>query len=102
MFYKESPEHENIARSMVRITKELRPELIYADIVLPSSGKSISLRIASSEGVNDKYLLDGKPMVVYQAAPAYILIQNANPNKHETKTTVDQALKTFKKVAKLT
>lgn len=101
MFYRESPENENISRSMVRNVKELRPDIIYADIVLPSSGRSISLRIVKSEGIDDKFILDGKPMVIYQAAPAYVLVQEANSKVHVKKVTEAQALTTFKKAANL-
>ncbi len=99
MFYKTSSENEYISRDMIRMAKELTPELIYVDIVLPSSGESISLRIARSEGIGDKYILNGKPMVIYQAAPAYLLVQNSNQELHTNLVTEDEALKIFKKSA---
>lgn len=105
MFYAatlNNPEvNESKSRDTLRFLKDMRPNLVYADIVLPSSGKPISLRMASADGIGDKYLLDGKPMVVYQAAPAYLKIQEANPQYHSKKVEERQALQTFADAADL-
>ena len=100
MFYSSGPENENISRSIVRIAKSLRPDLIYADIVLPSNVKSISLRVVDSEGIDANYTLDGKPMVIYQAVPAYKLVEQAHQEAHNnSQVPEDEVLDTFRKAA---
>ena len=71
-----------LSRERLRYLYQLNPKVIIADIVLPKSGESISLRLAKAEGI--KNLIDGKPMVIYQAVPAYLHIQKAHPKLHDT------------------
>ncbi len=84
------------SRTNLRELKNLNPNIVIADIVLPKSGRSVSLRLADNAGL--KYTLDGKPMVIYQGAPAYKMIEEAHPAIH---TTTDEQiiLETFKKAA---
>jgi len=89
--------NNNQARTIARELKRLNPEIVIADIVLPKNPPSKTLAIAKNEGL--KNLVDGLGMVVYQAAPAYLKIQEANPNKHKKKVSEKQALKIFRKVA---
>jgi len=101
---------EHISRDTIRLSVTLNPEMIYADIVLPSFGRSKSLRLIEGElrqalertGKDaNKYILDGIPMVVYQAAPAYVKVQDAHMVIHEKKVSEDEALEVFKKAASL-
>lgn len=87
------------SRTIARELSKLNPEIVVADIILPKSKKSITLRIAENEGLAN--LLDGVPMVVNQAAPAYIYIQEANPKIHIKKVDEKQALETFMEVTHL-
>ncbi len=89
--------NESKSRDILRYLKDLRPNIVIADIVLPKSGISVSLRLARAEGLTN--LLDGKPMVINQAAPAYILIQNAHPRLHFNKVSEEEALKLFREAA---
>ncbi len=101
---------EHISRDTIRLSVTLNPNMIYADIVLPSSGRSKSLRLVEGElrqalgknggGDVSKYILDGVPMVVYQAAPAYVKIQESS-GIYNKKVSEDEALRVFKEVTKL-
>ncbi|MBR9701082.1 hypothetical protein GOV11_04415, partial [Candidatus Woesearchaeota archaeon] len=79
------PDNENTSRTVLRYLKELLPDVVIADIVIPAKGESISLRLAKAEGLTN--LLNGIPMVVNQAAPAYKLVEEANPGKHKKTVT---------------
>ncbi|HJX50495.1 MAG TPA: hypothetical protein VJ438_03465 [Candidatus Nanoarchaeia archaeon] len=106
---------EKFTRDMVEYAINLNPDIIYADIVLPKtpSGRSKTLNLVDAElrknlsrkGKNsdesEKYLLDGKPMVVYQAVPAYDKIQQANSDKHSNKTSQEEIFKVFKQAAEV-
>jgi len=87
--------NSNQARTIARELKRLNPKIIIADIVLPKNPPSRTLAIAKNEGL--KNLVDGLGMVVYQAAPAYFKIQEANLNKHGKKVSEKEALEVFKK-----
>lgn len=89
--------NEKISRDILRYLRNLRPDVVIADIVLPKRQPSISLRLAKAEDLEN--LLDGKPMVIHQAAPAYIYIQNAHPELHTKKVQEEEALKIFKEAA---
>lgn len=86
-----------ISRDIARELANLNPDIIVADIVLPKGRPSITLRTAKNEGLTN--LLDGVPMVVNQAAPAYVLVQKAHQDKHAQKVTEEQALEIFRKAA---
>lgn len=89
--------NQSLSRTLARELSRLNPSIIIADIVLPKKGKSITLRIAKNEGLEN--LLDGIPMVINQAAPAYYLVQEANKEKHTKKVAEQEALKIFKEAA---
>ncbi len=72
--------NESHSRALLRYLRDLRPDVVIVDIVLPKKGDSVSLRLARAEGI--EHLVDGKPMVVNQAAPAYCKIQKAYPQFH--------------------
>ncbi len=91
--------NNNQARTIARELRRLNPEIVIADIVLPKNPPSKTLVIAENEGL--KNLVDGLGMVVYQAVPAYLKIQEANPAKHKKKVSEKQALKIFKKAASI-
>ncbi len=86
--------NENISRTIARELSILNPEAIIADIALHKTGKTQTLRIAENEGL--KNLLDGILMVVNQAAPAYIYVQEAHQEIHKTKINENEALKVFR------
>jgi shikimate 5-dehydrogenase len=91
--------NNNISRTIARELKNLNPQVIIADIVLPKNPPSKTLAIAKNEGLEN--LLDGLGMVVYQAVPAYIKIQEANLKRHKKQVNEKETLKIFKKVAGL-
>ncbi len=86
------------SRTIARELKNINPEIIVADIVLPKNPPSKTLAIAKNEGL--KNLVDGLGMVVYQAVPAYLKIQEANPKQHNKKIPEEEIFKIFKKSAK--
>lgn len=91
--------NNNISRTIARELKNLNPEIIVSDIVLPKNPPSKTLAIAKNEGL--KNLVDGLGMVIYQAVPAYLKIQEANPEKHKKKSSEKEILEIFKKSAGL-
>lgn len=88
----------NQSRTILRELARLNPKVIIADIVLPRDPPSKTLALAENEGL--KNILDGIGMVVYQAVPAYLKIQDAYPDKHKIKAEEKEILKTFKSAAK--
>jgi len=102
---------ECISRNTIRMSVANNPKIVYADIVLPKSGMSLSLRWIRAElaeyfekcglssNLVENHILDGKPMVIYQAAPAYLKVQQAHPEAHHKSVTEDEALKVFKEAA---
>ncbi len=90
--------NETISRTIARELSMLSPAIIIADIALHKSGKTKTLRIAENEGL--KNLLDGIPMVVNQAAPAYIYVQEAHPKMHGKIIDEEEALRVFREVTK--
>ena len=89
--------NEREARELSRELRKANPEIVIADIFLPKSGKSRTLRIAEEEGLRN--LVDGIPMVVNQAAPSYVMIQNAHPLAHIKKVDENEALAVFREAA---
>lgn len=88
---------ENNEKKSIEILKKLKiinPEVVIADIVLPKSRKSKTLELCEKVGL--KNLLDGIPMVVNQAVPAYMMAQKNYPNLHPKKLTEEEVLKIFK------
>ena len=82
------------SRTIARELKRLNPNVIIADIVLPKNPPSKTLAVAKNEGLEN--IVDGIGMVVYQAVPAYLKVQEANPDKHENKVSEEKALEIFK------
>lgn len=74
--------------------KNINPEVVIADIVLPKSKKSKTLKLCEDVGLEN--LLDGVPMVVNQAVPAYMMAQKNYPKLHPKKLTEEEVLKIFK------
>ncbi|MBI2672544.1 hypothetical protein HYX16_06440 [Candidatus Woesearchaeota archaeon] len=94
MYDGDHPFNEKNSRDILRQLKNLRPNVLIADITSPKVQPSVSLRLAKAEGIEN--LLDGKPMVINQAGPAYVFVQNARPDMHSKKVTEEEALKVFK------
>ncbi len=88
-----------ISRDILRYLAKLNPDIVIADIVLTKNERSITLRLADAEGL--KHLIDGKPMVVYQAVPAYDYMQKAHPQVHKRQIQLEDILRTFKEAAGL-
>ncbi len=84
------------SRTIARELSKLNPEVIVADIVLPKYPPSRTLAIAENEGLRN--LVNGLGMVVYQAAPAYVKIQDANLGKHGKRVSEKKVLEVFKEV----
>ena len=71
------------AKEIVRLSMSRNPQMLYVDILLTRMGSSSrSLQLLSSEGVGKDHMLDGRPMVLYQAFPAYRLVEKAYPEIH--------------------
>jgi len=86
----------------LRLLNDFNPNVVIVDIVLPKTGRSVTLRHADSiaNGVRRgfKNLVDGLPMVINQAAPAYKLVESAYPNFH-SKTLSEKELLEYMRVA---
>jgi len=81
--------NEDNNKKSIEILKKLKvinPKVVIADIVLPKSKKSKTLKLCEKVGL--KNLLDGIPMVVNQAVPAYMMAQKNYPELHPKKLTV--------------
>ncbi len=87
----------NISRTIARELSRLNPSVIVADIVLPKKGQSRTLAIAENEGLEN--LVNGIGMVINQGVPAYLKIQEANPDKHKIKSDEGEILESFKQAA---
>lgn len=88
----------DIARSTLRILRDVNPDVIINDIAVKQGRDTLSLRLARSEELNN--LVDYRPMVIYQAVPAYKLIENAHPRAHMNQKLEEQTiLETFRKAA---
>jgi len=81
-FFSGSTEGVNNTLSLylLRDLKLLNPHVVIVDIVLPKSGRSITLRHADSAGFEN--VIDGNPMVINQAAPAYKLVEASHMDLH--------------------
>ena len=90
--------NETLARQILEMLKGINPNVLIGDIALTKRGKTKTLAMAESYKIRN--LLDGIPMVVYQAGPAYLYIQNAHPDSHKKKVTLEEALEVFKVAAK--
>ncbi len=89
--------NETFSRTVLRELARYNPYVIVADIVLPKNKPSVSLRHADAAGI--KHLLDGMPMVINQAGPAYLAVQQAHPDVHAKKVTLEEALHIFTRAA---
>ncbi len=91
-------ENETLSRYLLEQLVKLTPNIVVADIVLPKR-RSITLRqvdAAWSKANEPAHTLDGKPMVIYQAVPAYKLIEKAYPELHQTPVSPEKLLEIFK------
>jgi shikimate 5-dehydrogenase len=86
--------NEQISRYLLEALVKYNPDIVHVDIVLPRSGRSVTLRqvdaVWQKEGL-PAHTLDGKPMVIAQAVPAYKLIEAAHPRIH-ARTLASQEL----------
>ncbi|MEK6904388.1 MAG: hypothetical protein AABW87_02225, partial [Nanoarchaeota archaeon] len=82
---------------VLRLLKQWNPDVVVVDIVLPKSGRSVTLRHAESAGLEN--LVDGIPMVINQAAPAYKLVESAHPEVHAKTLPESEILKIMKEAA---
>ncbi|HLC84584.1 MAG TPA: hypothetical protein VJH22_02215 [Candidatus Nanoarchaeia archaeon] len=82
---------------VLRLLKHWNPGCVIVDITLPKSGQSVTLRHAASAGLTN--LVDGKPMVINQAVPAYKLVESAHRAFHTASVTLDEIKKIMKDAA---
>ncbi len=92
-----SGDNESLSRTIMRELRSYNPQVIVADIVLPKSGRSVTLRHADAADL--KNTIDGKPMVVYQAVPAFNLVAQAHVDKHHNMPSLEEVLAVFKQAA---
>ena len=93
--------NRSIALDLLRVLLKQNPQAIIADITLPQGAWPATLHWAEVAGFNRKQLLNGIPMVVNQAAPAYLLIQKAFPNMHTVKYAEKEILAMLKQATDL-
>ena len=88
--------NETLSRQIIEMLRGINPEIIIADIV-SQKRKTKTLRMAEAYGL--KNLLDGIPMVIYQAVPAFDLVAKAYPHLHPNLPSLEEILKIFKEAA---
>lgn len=74
--------NNTISIDILRLLKHWNPNVVIVDIVMTKSGKTKTLDHVESAGF--KNIVDGNPMVINQAAPAYKLIEAAHKNLHHS------------------
>ncbi len=89
--------NNTVSIDILRDMAKWNPRVVIVDIVLANM-RSVTLRHADSAGL--RYLVDGKPMVVNQAAPAYTLVQNAHASLHAKKLDEEAVLALMRDAAK--
>ncbi len=92
-------DNESLSRTIMRELRSYNPQVIIADIVLPKSGRSVTLRHADAADI--KNTIDGKPMVVYQAVPAFDLVAKAHASKHQNLPSLEEILAVFKQATEI-
>ncbi|MFH1174751.1 MAG: hypothetical protein V1725_06470 [archaeon] len=75
-FAAEGPTNNTQSLELLRNLYLFNPDVVLIDIVLPQR-RSITLRLAESAKL--EHLVDGTPMVINQAAPAFKLVADAHP-----------------------
>ncbi len=91
--------NNSIALDLLRQLRAHHPNVIIADVVLTKRGKTPTLRLAELAGFPAEQLLDGLPMVVNQAAPAYKLIEKAHPQYHTVSRAEEEIRKMMQEAA---
>jgi shikimate 5-dehydrogenase len=94
-FAEVNEDNEKKSIEVLKKLKVINPDVVIADIVLPKSRKSKTLKLCEEVGL--KNLLDGIPMVVNQAVPAYMMAQENYPELHPKKLTEEEVLNIFKR-----
>jgi len=84
---------------LLRLLRNVNPKMVIVDITLPKSGRSVTLRLAESAGL--EHLVDGRPMVVNQAAPAYKLVETAHSHLHERTVSEEELLTLMRDAASM-
>ncbi|MBI4016936.1 MAG: hypothetical protein HY363_04560 [Candidatus Aenigmarchaeota archaeon] len=74
--------NNSMALDLLRQLRAHHPTVIIADIVLTKKEKTPTIHLAELAGFPPSQLLDGNPMVVNQAAPAYKRVEQANRQHH--------------------
>lgn len=87
------------SRALVKQLHRVKPNLVYGCILLPKSGVSRSLQVVKEEGIDDRFILDGRPMVTNQAVPGFKLVAKAHPRLHPELPSVEEMLKIFVEAA---
>lgn len=85
--------------NVLRPLKTHHPKTVIADITLPKGAWPATLHWAQVAGFPKENLLNGIPMVINQAAPAYSLIQKAFPQYHTVKMEEHDILAIMKRAA---
>lgn len=90
----------SISLDVLRQLRKHNPRAIIADVVLNKKGKTTTLHLAELAGFPQNQLLDGVPMVVRQAVPAYKKIEAAHPSQHKNTLPPEQLLQAMQEAAK--
>lgn len=86
--------------TILRELKRHHPRCVIADVAMNKRGKTRTLELAEAAGFEEKQLLDGVPMVINQAAPAYKLVEKSHPQLHGTRPLEDEILAIMKQAAR--
>lgn len=82
---------------VLRLLKHWNPRVVIVDVVLPKVMPSVTLRFAASVGLEN--LVDGIPMVINQACPAYKLIEVSYPEIHVRKLSESELVNVMRNSA---
>lgn len=97
-FAKAGKENHTLSIDVLRDLSKWNPYVAIIDIALPKNLPTITLRQAASAKLEN--LVDGIPMVVNQAAPAYKLVEKAFPTLHPKSISESEVLKMMREATK--
>ena len=83
-----------------RNLKNLNPDVVIVDIVLPQRGADNSIMLRHARDAALEHLVNGLGMVINQAAPAYKLVENAHGSVHRKSLSEEDIRKLMQQAAK--
>lgn len=96
-----NPEYNNtISLEILRRLKELNPDVVIVDIVLPKAGADNTTTLRHARVEKLERLVNGLGMVINQAGPAYKLVEKSHPLVHSKTFSEDELRKLMQDAAR--